>query len=145
METGKVVGCKRGPDGEVRGNANTNPILDTQTYDVEFPDGTLTEYLANFISEGMLSQCDIKGNQFLLMSVLVDHKKDGHAVEVADGFVQRGNNRHRRITTKGWKLCVEWKDASTTWERLADLKESYPLEVAEYATAHGLVHEPAFA
>ena len=84
-------------------------------------------------------------NQFLLRSALVDHKKDGHAVEIADGFVQRGSNRHRQITTKGWQLCVEWKDGSTTWERLADLKESYPIEVAEYAVARGLNKEPAFA
>jgi hypothetical protein len=59
--------------------------------------------------------------------------------------VQRGSNRHRRITTKGWQLCVEWKDGSTTWERLADLKELYPIEVAEYAVARGLNKEPAFA
>jgi hypothetical protein len=58
------------------------------------------------MAENMLVQCDMKGNQFLLMSALVDHKKDGHAVEIADGFVQRGSNCHRRITTKGWQLCV---------------------------------------
>jgi hypothetical protein len=23
--------------------------------------------------------------------------------------------------TKGWKLCVKWKDGTTSWERLADL------------------------
>jgi hypothetical protein len=79
------------------------------------------------------------------MSAFVDHKKDGHAVEIADGFVQNGSNRHKRITTKGWKLCVEWKDGPTTWERLADLKESYPIEVAEYAVARDLTEEPAFA
>jgi hypothetical protein len=28
--------------------------------------------------------------------------------------------------TKGWKLCVKWKDSTTSWEQLADLKESYP-------------------
>jgi hypothetical protein len=59
--------------------------------------------------------------------------------------VQNGSNRHKRITTKGWKLCVEWKDGPTTWERLADLKESYPIEVAEYAVARDLTEEPAFA
>jgi hypothetical protein len=61
-------------------------------------------------------------------------------------FVQRGNNRHLRKTTKGWKLCVEWKYGSTSWERLADQKESNPVEVvADYAIAHGINGEPAFA
>jgi hypothetical protein len=142
MQTGKVISRKRGADGDVKGVANTNPILDSRTYEVEFPDGEVTEYSANVIAENMFAQCDMEGN---LMSALVDHKKDGHAVEIADGFVQRGSNRHRRITTKGWQLCDEWKDGSTTWERLADLKESYPIEVAEYAVARGLNKEPAFA
>jgi hypothetical protein len=53
--------------------------------------------------------------------------------------------RQPRKTTAGWKLCVKWKDGSTSWERLADMKESYPLEVAEYAKAQGINHEPAFA
>ena len=39
----------------------------------------------------------------------------------------------------------EWKNKSTSWERLADLKESYPIQVAEYAVAKGIDKEPAFA
>ncbi len=36
------------------------------------------------------------------------------------------------------------KDSSTSWENLADLKESHPIETAEYAKIHGIDHEPAF-
>jgi hypothetical protein len=43
VTTGKVVGRKRGIDGEMKGVANTNPILDTRTYDVEFPNGEVLE------------------------------------------------------------------------------------------------------
>lgn len=50
-----------------------------------------------------------------------------------------------RQTTKGWQLCIEWKDGTTSWEKLADLKESNPIEVAEYEVAHGLDDEVAFA
>ena len=106
VTTGKVVGQKRGPDGEMKGVASTNPILDTRIYNAEFPNGEVSEYSVNVIAENMFAQCDMEGNQFAMLSSLVDHKKDGHDVEVADGFVQRGNNRHRRITTKGWKICV---------------------------------------
>ena len=45
-------------------------------------------------------------------------------------------------TTKGWMLCVQWKDKSMSWEKLSDMKESYPVEVAEYATALGIQDEP---
>ncbi len=47
--------------------------------------------------------------------------------------------------TKGWKFCVEWKDKSTSWIPLKDLKTSNPLQVAQYAIAHNIVGEPAFS
>ena len=47
-------------------------------------------------------------------------------------------------TTAGWNLCVQWKDGSTSWEKLSDLKESHPVECAECALSQGLMNEPAF-
>jgi hypothetical protein len=43
----------------VRGRANANPMLDTRTYEIEFPDGRSDEYTANVIAENMYAQCDI--------------------------------------------------------------------------------------
>ena len=37
------------------------------------------------------------------------------------------------MTTRGWKLQVEWKDGSISWVPLKDLKASNPVELAEYA------------
>ena len=42
-------------------------------------------------------------------------------------------------------MCVNWKDGTSSWERLADLKESNPIELAEYAVAQDIAHQPAFA
>ena len=39
---------------------------------------------------------------------------------------------------------MEWKDGSMGWIKLSALKESYPVQRAEYAVANGLDHEPAF-
>jgi hypothetical protein len=41
-------------------------------------------------------------------------------------------------------LCVEWKDGTTSWECLADLKESNPVKVAEYAAAKSLINTTDF-
>ena len=30
-------------------------------------------------------------------------------------------------STSGWDICVLWKDESTTWEKLLDLKDCYPV------------------
>jgi hypothetical protein len=38
LRTGKVFRRKREPDGTVRGRDNTNSMLDTRTYEIEFPD-----------------------------------------------------------------------------------------------------------
>ena len=104
----------------------------------------VTTYSANIIAENMYAHCDTEGNQYLLLKEIVDWKKDDSATSPADMYVTHGANRHFRKMTKGWQLCVEWKDGTTSWERLADLKESNPIKVAEFAVAHGLQDEPAF-
>jgi hypothetical protein len=144
IHSGKVVRRKRELDGTMRGRANANSILDTRTYQIEFPDGRSDEYTANVIAENMYVQCDIEGRQYNLMEGIVDHKTDGHAVEPADMYIKNGSNKKVRKTTKGWNLCVEWKDETTSWERLVDLKESNPVEVAECAAAKSLLDTPDF-
>jgi hypothetical protein len=145
FQAGRVVRRARSNDSEVTGVSNPNPILDTRTYKVEFPDGTAAEYSANLIAENMFAQCDPDGNQFRLMDEIVDFKSDSSAVKFADRFVTVNGRQYHRKSTAGWSLCIQWKDGSTSWEKLANLKESYPVEVAELAKAQGIDHEPAFA
>jgi hypothetical protein len=47
-------------------------------------------------------------------------------------------------STIGWQVCCQWNDGSTSWENLADLKESHPLDTTKYAVTQGIDHEPAF-
>jgi hypothetical protein len=118
--------------------------LDTRTYEIEFPDGRSDEYTTNVIAENMYAQCDIEGRQNNIMEGIIDHKTDGHAVYTADMYIKHGRNKKMRKTTKGWHLCVEWKDGTARWERLADLKESNPIEVTEYAATKSLLDTPDF-
>ena len=37
-----------------------------------------------------------------------------------------------------------WKDGSTTWSKLKDVKESYPLQVVDYTIENSLAEEPVF-
>ena len=111
---------------------------------MEFPDGKVSAYTANIIAEHMVMQCDPAGNQLLLMDEIIDHKKDGSALQPVDKWVYRHGKRHLRKSTKGWALCVRWKDGSTTWQALSSLKESHPIQVAEYAVASGIDTEPAY-
>ena len=38
--------------------------------------------------------------------------------------------------TKRWKVCIQWKDGSTSWEQLKDMKASDPIEMTEYVVAN---------
>jgi hypothetical protein len=69
----------------------------------------------------------------------------GKRTKPEDKFVHSHNgNHHYQKMTKGWKLCVKWKDSTTLWEQLADLKESYPTKVAEFAISRDIHDEAAF-
>ncbi len=142
---GRVRKRKRDDDGKLIGRSNKNPMVDTSLYEVEFEDGIVETYSANQIAEGIFAQVDTEGKEYALIDEIIDHKKSFGAVNVDDGLVVYNGKSLPRRTTKGWKLCVRWKDGTLSWERLADLKESNPLETAEYAVANKLISEPAFA
>jgi hypothetical protein len=63
MMTGTVKRRKVDDLNIPTGQRNSNPILDTRTYVIEFPDGSELEYSANTIAKNMRAQCDIEGNQ----------------------------------------------------------------------------------
>jgi hypothetical protein len=45
----------------------------------------------------------------------------------------------------GWNICIAWKDGSSSWHKLSDMRNSYPLQLAEYAIENGLNKELVFA
>jgi hypothetical protein len=92
------------------------------------------------IAENMYAQVDNEGNMFQLLDEIMDHKKDDTAINIANGTVTlaNGNVKPKII------YIVLWKDKSTSWVKLKDLKESNPVELAEYAVANWIAEEPAF-
>ena len=103
----------------------------------------LTQLLKKFV----FSQVDTEGYEYILLQEIYDHQKDGLAVAKDGMLVQHtrgGSNAVHRRTMKGWQLLVQWKGGSTSWTLLKDLKESNPVEVAEYAVANKVANEPVF-
>ena len=80
-----------------------------------------------------------------IVEATVDRQRDeAKALQHQDNYVQTKNGRHHvRKTTKGWELLIKWKDKSEFLIQLADMKESHPVEVAEYERARGIDKEPA--
>lgn len=92
-----------------------------------------------------MSQVDSEGYHYQILGEIVDHRKLRSAIPISDDFVlSRSGNRVPKKTTRGWELLVEWKDGSTSWVSLSDLKSSNPVELAEYAVANEIQEEPAF-
>jgi hypothetical protein len=143
MKTGFVWERALDSDGKLIGTKNKHLLLDTRKYVVEFPDGMEQIYSANLLAEDMIAQCDEEGNQFILvLDGIVDHKSDENAIlSKEEGYFYHNNRQYQKKTTKGWKLCVEWKDRTTTWEPLSALKESTLVKVAQYAVSNKIDDE----
>ena len=52
--------------------------------EVKFPLGEMTELATNIIAESTYALCDVNGNEYLLLEMLIDHRKNGSALIVED-------------------------------------------------------------
>jgi len=142
---GTVTARKRDHHGNPVGISNKNPRLDTRTYEVTFPEGHSAEYSANTIAECLYSQIDSEGQQHTLLDEIVDWRQTTDTIDEHNIFqVSHNGNLHPRHTTKGYQLYIKWKDGSTSWEHLKDMKEAYPILVAEFAMTQGIQNLPGF-
>ena len=147
IEFAKVTKRLKDANGIAIGRANEDfPALDSRVYEVEYPDGYKAAMSANEIAENLFAQVDDEGHRYVLFKAILDHRQDSNAINKNNAFIKSSSGGRRRIeTTKGWSLLVEWKDGSTTWENLKDMKESYPVQIADYAIASNISNEAAFA
>ena len=97
--------------------------------------------------ENLYAQIDDGGRSSSLLQIIVDHRIDDTAIPKSQGWYKSptAHTKKRVITIKGWFLQVEWFYGTRTWVPLRELKESNPLEVAEYAKARYIDSESAFA
>lgn len=93
----------------------------------------------------MLSQVDSEGFTITHLKDIIDWSKNDLAVKNSELYctTKRGRKRMRH-TTCGWKILVRWTDSTETWVPLKDMKESHPVEMAEFAKSRGIQDEPAF-
>jgi hypothetical protein len=103
-------------------------------------------YSTNLIAENLYSQVNNEGRQFQLLSKITDHRSDRSAINKEDGnFLAKNGSSKPKTTTRGWELLTAWKDGSSSWVKLKDLKALFPVQPAEYAVGNKISEEPAFA
>jgi len=104
----KVVRQSIDGEGICIGKYDSNPIMNTSVYDVEFPNGTLKEYGANIIAKNILAQCDLDGCHSQLLAGIQNHRTDGKEVTMSNRYVTtKSRNRALRKTTVGWSFHVK--------------------------------------
>jgi hypothetical protein len=147
MTVGRATKQALGPDGTVAGAHDENPCLNVMIYEVEFPDGTLKEPAASATAENVPCQVDSDGFSLTVMKAITDYQNDDAAAvpKTNKHVITPSGQKRMRKTTVGWSLLVKWADGSESWMPLKDLKESHPIEMAEFAKARGIADEPAFA
>ena len=107
--------------------------------------GVVKQYAANTIAEASYSIIDDKGHSKAIFERILEHSKNGKAIDKADKYIiTKSGNRRLCKTTIGWNILIRWKNQTETWVPLKLMKENYPVETAEYAKACQIDDEPAF-
>jgi hypothetical protein len=84
---GTVKNRKWDSEGNPVGHSNMNPLLDTREYKVEFPDGSIGVLTVNAIVESLYLQVNKEGRSYLILSKIMDHRKDGNAISSDDAKI----------------------------------------------------------
>jgi len=136
-ETAKIrIGSKRGVVKKRKSidsfeGDSSNALLDQEFYLVDFGD-SVEELWGNEIAEAIYRTVDDDGfGENFQLSEILDHYASKELLKA-------------KHSTQGWSMLVQWKDGTESVVRLKELKENYPVDVAQYARDNGLLDEEAF-
>ena len=96
----------------------------------------------NVISEKLFGQVDQEGNRFLLIESIINTITDGMQTLQKYAFIiTKSGTKQRKNTTRGWEVCIQYKDGSHAWNKIKYIKDSYPVKMAEYAIENIILEE----
>jgi hypothetical protein len=137
---------KENDDGTYVGRSHRNPILDSRVFTIRFADGEEKDIAFNILAEHLYSQVDSEGNQHRIFKEIFNHRRNKNALDKADSYrIALNGKQIPKKSVAGWDLEVEWKDGTSSWIPLKELKETNGVETAQYAKDNNLMEEPAFA
>ena len=61
---------------------------------MKFYDGSYHELTANQMVKAMFLNIDAEGHQLQLLIEIADHKSDGNAISISDGFIKLRNGKN---------------------------------------------------
>ncbi len=139
LQSAQVTQCITDDHAHPVGDFYNNPLLDTRVYEVMFGNGSKQQFATNVIAENLWSGVDDDGYHHQMLDCILGHQSDDTTIKKCDEFYVSKSNQHT------WNINIQWKDGSSSWKRLSDVKESIPVPLAEYSIKVGIAEEPAFA
>jgi hypothetical protein len=97
LATARVIKQTCDGYGVPTGSGNSNPILDTRQYEVEFPDGSINIYTANVIAENLGTIIDPEGKHYALFKGIIDHRYVDHRRDTT--YVDDAGNHQPKAST----------------------------------------------
>ena len=115
---------KRDASGNTIVEKNSNPILDSRMYVLEFPYGRKEDF-----SENLLNQADLDGSETGQIDEVIDIKKYLSIAVAKEGgtFITASGQERDIVITNGWDVHIHCKDQSTSWIPMAEVKSGNPI------------------
>ena len=141
----KVLGRAKDLEGNSRGTFDENPMINTFLYATHSPDVGVKQCKADIIAESMYSQTDSEEYQHSILDAIIDYGTNVSALTRSNMYVvtKRGIRSVRKATV-GWNILIKWKAGREQWIPLKEIKESNPIEGAEFSVSCGIENEPNF-
>ena len=81
----------------------------------------------------------------MMLNQVIGHRTDGSKLIDKNAFITSSNGiKQQKEITKGHQVLLKWKDGTSTWNQLKDVKDSYLVQLADYAIENRLDKLPAF-
>lgn len=88
---------------------------------------------------------DEEGHSHFLLGSIIGNLITGEELKNEDDFIVTNNGVKRRFqTSKGYHINILWKDCSKKWINMNYVKESFPIQFAEYSRENELSDEKEF-
>ena len=132
-------------NGKVTDQYNNDPLLNSSIYDVEFSDGTVKEYCANVIAQSLYTIIEDNNTESRSLEAILDHGNSINSKsETRNYIITKSEQKRERKSTTGWRILLRWNDGGEQWVTLRRMKETYPVQIAQYAASRGLLYKSAF-
>ena len=77
---------------------------------------------------------------FLLIKSIIDTNTNGtQTLQNGAILISKSGTKQRYYITKGWEVCIQCKDVSTTSNKLKDINYLYPVQMSEYAVENRIL------